>query len=278
MSVTKVLFIGNCQSAAIANMLNLNKDFFDVSLVHVHLTFDQDECLRLIQQADIIISQRIVDDVLGNAKTSVVLDNRKKQSRIILYNACYMKLYYFDLNYLIINNIPIEKPCAYHHKYIIDSYKNDISIYDCYSNYINNPNLLNKDQLLEIFSNDIQELSLRYQEILQLNDNSDIIDIIPFIIKEYKKKLLFYSINHPTNILLEHIVKKIIKILNINHYSINNREKLPYPKCILHRSLSNILEFDIQQHQPYIIQNNNQLDTLSIISEYYSIYRNIGIK
>jgi len=33
MSVTKVLFIGNCQSAAIANMLNLNKDFFDVSLI-----------------------------------------------------------------------------------------------------------------------------------------------------------------------------------------------------------------------------------------------------
>lgn len=273
---TKILFIGNCQASAIANILNLDKNIFDVSIISIHLPFDQEKTLDCIKNADIIVAQRI-RQAYGNASTISVLEHRKYNSVVILYNSCYMKLYYFDSTYYTYNNIGINEPCPYHYNSIINSYKNNLSVDQCDEYYIKNKFLQNKNQLLSIFNNDLEQLSLRYKDIIDMvhsKKQTYTIDIVNFIRNNYNRYLLFYSFNHPANILLKYICEQIVDILKIKNTINNSTTQLGQHRCILYTCLSNILDFDISKY-PTRINNIINTNSKNIINEYYTIYNKL---
>lgn len=275
MSATKIVFIGNCQAGALCNILNLNKNLFDINVISIHLpSYNQEIAIDLIKNADIIIAQRIREPY-GAASTISMINNKNQNAKIILYNSCYMKLYYFDTNYWIKNKQSIAFPSPYHYNCIIDSHRHSLSVEDCFNRYIDNELLYNKDQLLSIFHNDIEQLKIRYQNILDITDNQKhvyTIDIVSFIKNNYNKHLLFYSFNHPTNILLKYIATQIIEILDINNTIDDSKPQLGAQRCILFKCLSNILDFNLDAYPPLL---KNSHDIKNIINQYYAAYNQI---
>jgi len=84
------------------------------------------------------------------------------------------------------------------------------------------------------------------------NTNCNIIIASTFIKDNYKKKLLFYSVNHPTKYLLHYISIEILKKLGINYNLINPNIDPLYSneRCILYKCIENVIEFDINYHKP----------------------------
>jgi len=274
MTKTKVLFLGNCQISAVAHILNLDHNLFDVSVISIHLPSEQEVILRSIKDSDIIITQRIRSSY-GYASTKEVLINKQEQAKIIIFNSCFMKFYYFDTQYLVVDKKLIERPTAYHHKSVIDNYKSSKTTQECINQYICNKDLMNENQLLFILNNDIEQLSIRYQDMINIinkDKNISIIDIKKFILENYNKQLLFYSFNHPTGILLKYIVDNIMNILNFSHNISDNLEVLGETRCILYSCLHKLLDFNILNHEP----NINKLTNIdSIVQQYYLEYDNV---
>lgn len=66
---------------------------------------DQAEFTYLINKCDIIITQPIQDNYRNKSylSTSYIINNKKSECKIILFDSCYFSFYYFDLTYKIFN-------------------------------------------------------------------------------------------------------------------------------------------------------------------------------
>ena len=98
-----------------------------------------------------------------------------------------------------------------------------------------------------------------------------------FIETNYKKKLLFYSMNHPAKYIFHHIAEIILDYLNIDkniNYDIDSLYN--HERAILYKCIQQVVEFDINKENPrlhnYNLENKNQ-----IIDKYYDIYANYDL-
>ena len=271
-----ILYIGNCQTAAIKHILNLDHNFYNETYIAVHDRIENNTIDQLILDSDIIITQQIFENY-GNASTKHLVLTKKPSTTLIIFPSCYMKLYYFDTSYYYHNNQQLTEPSHYHYHSIVNSFLNKKTKKYCIENFIDNKNLKTYDELNNILQEDIEQLYIRYNKIKQIlydNPKTYQIDICNFISHNAKHKLLFYSFNHPTQILLKYIVDKILDILNINTQISNNMDVLSQPKSILYSCLTNILEFNIDNHKP-AISDNTTLE--EIINLYFESYTHTGL-
>lgn len=272
----KILFIGNCQSDSICHMTSFPEEY-DINKISILNRQDQILERNLIQDSDIIITQRIRDQY-DHLSTKYILKNKRKNTKIIIYPSCYMKLYYFDAMYFMQDNKIYPLPSSYHYKYILNSFFRHLSPQDCLEKYIDNKDLLNHQQLQEILDTDIVNLQTRNKttKVHAVGcPDTYIIDIIDLIKHNYKNQLLFYSFNHPSDFILKYIIDTISDILDLpitTKYS----EILSADKCILYSCLSNVLEFDINSH-PCTIQHK-AISKIDLIDKYYQQYLELLMK
>jgi len=269
----KILFFGNCQPQALMKCLNLNK-LYITHYEACHLsTLNKKEFTTLIKEHDIIITQPIAKNYrkLDYLNTAYIVNNTN--GIVIIFNSCFFDFYYPDLKYINIdNNIRLQEPAGFHYQYMIDHYKRNDTIQNYIDNCVNNPNLISKNSLLERATNSINELKKREANVrrdFSNRSNVYIISISSYIQENYKRKLLFYSKNHPTKYLLQFICENIINILNINNSINYNIDPLNYPRCILYKCLENAVTFKI---------NNDFTDTFSITKLYFDTYDKIKLK
>jgi hypothetical protein len=273
--VKKVLFFGNCQPEAIMKCLNLNKSYITY-YEGCHLsTLNKKEFTTLIKEQDIIITQHISSNYrnLDYLNTQYILNNTN--GIVIIFNSCYFKFYYPDLKYISYNNERLRIPIDYHYQYMIDNYKRGDTIQNYIDNYVNNPNLISEKSLLELATESINELKKRDTEMrknLCTKSNVYFISITDYIKNNYKEKLLFYSMNHPSKYLLQFICENIINILNIDNSINYTIDPLNYPKCILYKCLESTVRFKISN------DNISTRDTFSITKQYYDTYDKINFK
>tara|TARA_B110000503_G_C6930880_1_gene322745 strand:- start:132 stop:632 length:501 start_codon:yes stop_codon:yes gene_type:complete len=163
----------------------------------------------------------------------------------------------------------LEAPGHYHYKYMMDCYKNDNTISDYINNYVNNINLISAKELENNATQSINELKKRYEHTKRKYTGKNIFIIYSgdYIEQNYKDKLLFYSMNHPTFYLLKFISESIIIIINCkkiqyNFYEIDNS------KCI-----QKIVNFDINKCK-LLTKNKNTLEDICTL--YYNTYKKIN--
>jgi hypothetical protein len=274
----KIFFYGNCQSYEITNVLSKSFDPLEWNIIKIkcfETNIKQSEFDEIIKTSDVIITQPITDNYRNceYLSTSYMLKNCNKNCRIIMFPSCYFKFYYFDLI-----NIQIESKLNkihdnFHYKELLESYKNNLSVNYFIDNCVNNINLKSSEELLNIANISLQMLEnkeLKMFENIILNNNLQIITVSKFIRQNYKKKLLFYSENHPTKYLLQFISEKILYLLNLNNNIDYTADPLIYPKWYLYLCLANVVDFDIKYINSCI--NNYNIDDISNL--YWLYYKN----
>lgn len=248
-----ILFYGNCQLEKIKDILCLPSTSYNIKYIFCFNTTLSDlEFDKILKDSDIIITQPIEDDYrdIYYLSSNYVINNCNPNSVIIFVNICYFDFYYFDLIYNKFNT-------GYCHKNMIDCIQNKYDYKYYQQNYIENKDLKTSNELNKIFHKTICNLEERFKKMHQYTKcNTHFINVIDFIKENYKKKLLFYTFNHPTKHLLQFIAEKIIQILCIPNTINYNSDPFSNDKFFLYSSLQKVVDFDIKQHNSLININD----------------------
>ncbi len=286
-----ILFYGTCQALAIKEILNLSNDKYIQHHIQCYSTeYTKKEIDEILNKCDIIITQPIPDyyrDVIY-LSTSYLISNCKKNCNIIIYQRQYFDFYYFDTTYYEFNGDTLHEPNDYHYKSMINYYKNGKSCNDYINEIVDNNLLKNKNELDDIANNSIKYLIDKDIEIInkyfdtKLCDknkkcrNLHYIPVVDYIKDNYRNRLLFYSMNHPTKILLQYIAENIINILDIENTINYNIDPLDNPRCILYSCIKNAVNFDISYDKNNIILGDKEKIN-DIVGLYYDTYNKIKL-
>jgi hypothetical protein len=272
-----ILFYGTCQSKAIKSVLNLNKEYNQYHIQCYNTDITHENFDNIINKCDIIITQPIPDNYRDKIylSTNYIIQNCKKNCKILIYQRQYLNFYYFDTSYKQFNGDTLHKPIDYHYNEMINCYKNNLSIEYYINNIVNNKNYKTKEELEQIVNTSIKYLREKDKEIVNnyvKSDNIKYIPVVDYIVDNYKNKLLFYSMNHPTKFTLQFICEKIIELLNIKNTINYNIDPLNDPRCIIYKCIENVVNFDVSNNN-IITCNKNSLETITQL--YYDTYTNI---
>ena len=124
-------------------------------------------------------------------------------------------------------------------------------------------------------NNSLNELNNRYIDYKTKynGNNTYFINTCDYIKQNYKNKLLFYSMNHPTKYVIQYICEKIIDILQIQNRMNYDIDLLSGTKCILYKCISKNVHFDINNHD---VLTSGIKDINEITQLYYDSYKKIG--
>ena len=209
--------------------------------------------------------------------TKYIIERKNKQ-KIIIFDSCYFEFYYPDLKYVRYNNKLIEIPATYHYQYMIDNYLNNASIDNYIEKYVNNKDLISKEKLLNMANDSINILKNKYNDNIEKYVNFKNVYIIgtaKFIENNYKNKLLFYSMNHPSKYLLNYICDNIVKILNISNNINYDLDPLKVYRGILYKCIQSVVKFNVNNDNLFI---NKNTDLTKAIELYYNTYDEIELK
>lgn len=277
---TNILYYGNCQLYAIKTLLNLQSvnesliECFDCELDK----WNEEEFKKKVLLQDIIITQPIKDDYrnVHYLSTNYIINNCKHDCKIIIVDSCHFDFYYFDLTYKFWNEKLLREPDDYHYYGMMECFKKKESIDYYLDNYVNNVDLKSKEDLENLAYRSIEELERRYNENCvkyKTTENIFILTSSEYIRNNFKEKLLFYSMNHPTKYVIQNICEQIIFILNRNNTIRYDVDVLNHYKSILYKSVQKVVNFDLNDHKPHV---NNNITAKDIAQLYYETYQNIG--
>ena len=126
-------------------------------------------------------------------------------------------------------------------------------------------------------NNSLIELNRRHCELKnKYNDTKNVylIKIHDYLKENYKKTLLFYSMNHPSKYIFQYISEEIINILQIKNTIDYDIDDLSCLRCIIYKCIQKNVEFDISKHTPLIC---NETNINSITKIYYDFYGTIDM-
>ena len=278
----KIILFGNCQVGGIKDIIQDILVGYHIEVIPCWITdIIKEDFTYKIQNADIIITQPINDNYRERdfLNTSYVIKNANHNAKIFIFPSLHFNFYYFDCGYKFHKNELIRKPSDYHYYSLIENYENKKDFSEFINNYVKNKNLKSSEYLIDLANKSIDELINRENELNNYttnNTNCNIIIASTFIKDNYKKKLLFYSVNHPTKYLLHYISIEILKKLGINYNLINPNIDPLYSneRCILYKCIKNVVEFDINYHKPKHADVENIND---ICYNYYKSYDSIFV-
>ena len=266
-----VLFYGNCQPGCVCKTLNLDTQEYTTNCICCFATLiDEVTFLEEILKSDIIITQNIKDNYRDKhyLSTSYIVNNSKKTAKIIIFDSCWFDFYYIDVFGMQNHDFP------YHYHSMIESFKKNYSIEEYIEYYVNNANLKTNQELENIAHESLNKLNERYKATKDKyynNENVYVFTICDYVKENYKKKLLFYSMNHPTKFVFQYISEEIINYLNIKNSIDYNYDGLTWIRCIMYKCIQNIVEFNICDYTPLLY---NESDIYKITQIYYDNYRN----
>jgi len=273
-----ILFYGNCQLHALYQIMNKTlKNYNCISITCHSIDITEQEFTNTIKNASIIITQPISDNYrnLPYLSTKYILNNTT--AKIIIFPSLYFNFYYVDLKYHFRNGDLLRIPSDYHYENIIENYNNNRTYEYYLEHYVNNVNLRSNEELITTATNSINELVNRENEIN--NDKVNLIKVSDYIRENYKNKLLFYSMNHPSKYVFQYIALKICDLLKLNPANLNlSMDPLrENERGILYRCIQNVVNFDISIYRPRLSSGNLE-DIHNIYNRYIEIYKTISNK
>ena len=274
-----ILFYGNCQLFAVLKTLNISEKYNTILIECWNSSIDKEYFTNTVKNSDIIITQPISDNYrdCDYLSTNYIIQNKKPECIVIIFDSLYFNFYYFDLTYKQFNNKLLDNPIAYHYNSMINCYLNKNPPEFYIDNYVNNVDLKTAEELNKIAENSLSQLDSRYIEYSNKYKDENIYTISSsdYIRLNYKNKLLFYSMNHPSKYLIQYISEQIINILKIKNTINYDVDILWNPKCILYKCISKCVNFKVDDHLPL---TKNLTDPLKITELYYSSYESIDYK
>jgi len=281
----KVLLYGNCQVSKL-----IHSGLFTQCKVENILCYatniSQKSFLNTIKDADIIITQPIKSDYRGKnyLGTDYICKHRKKDSVLLMIPSIFGGVYFPDLVY-VKNNLGglVTNPCDYHYLNLIKYYLSKKPVNMFYDEVFDNSDYIDNAELSNHISTTIQLISNKEQVAKETYPDANFIDVSNYIRDNWVDKLLFYSVNHPTNYIYNYILNNIVdrELVKISNCGM---EKTSYPeniythipgeqRGIMYKSVRDQLKFDINCYKPCM---NGITDNYKIINEYYTSYNEHG--
>lgn len=272
----KILFYGNCNLHSMYFKLKLDNSMYIACYSN---EYTEDTFNKIIQSCDIIITQPINDNYKEKSylSTTNIINTANKNCRIVILQSFRFDFYYIDLKYIPYENEYLNIPCSYHHDYMVECFKNNLDPNHYIHNYVYNDSLRTTIELEKIADESINELKKRFDESkIKYNfENVSFIHAYEFIKENYKKKLLFYSMNHPTKYLIEYSCEQILQTLQLHCEIDYTTDYLAGIKCIIYNCIQKVVDFNIKNHNPLI---NDKTDIYEITNLYYNAYNSINLK
>jgi hypothetical protein len=280
----KILFYGNCQQEALMKVLHVTNSDIICTYIPCHLTEQNEEefCETIIQQ-DMIVTQPI--NTLYRDKTylstSFVIQNAKSSTKVIVFPSLYFNFYQTDLIYYQVEGKNLSVPIDYHHAHILQYFSSSKSFDTFLSDVVHNENLYTNEYYDKLSNTQLEELEHRENKFKSVNekDNLYFISVVDFIKQNYKEKLLFYSMNHPTKYMLHFLAETVLRFVNMESISIDyDIDPLDNIIPILYRSLQKFVNFDLQEISPRIeTYSGKQLNGVKEIFDEYVINYKISL-
>lgn len=264
----KILFLGSCQASMMRGRFKQCKFSFEVvtqsKQVYNSNDEDIDNLFNILPEIDILVTQPVSDlhksneqkrHDAGALSSKNIISKVKKNCKIIFIPVMYFNGYIpqiirpklFKESHL--HNIDINLLRIYYkHRYKNTSNKIDNSkIINDFINIVNDTNFYNTNLIQEKINKSLENIKEREENIIKEyinnNDNIYLISIYEFMKNNYNNKLLFCTINHPTNELYEYVFNKLLNLLDLK---INKLLKIRYhsDKTIIYSSVGKLLNFD----------------------------------
>jgi len=274
-----ILFYGNCQLYACIKTLNLDNNYNIFHISCWNCEKNKQYFTDIIIKCDVIITQYIGDGYrdVEYLSTSYIIQHKTPNCKLIIFDSCYFNFYYFDLTTTIFKDDHLHKPCDYHYNNMMECYTDGKPIDDYINQFVNNLDLKSSEELETFANKSLDNMHDRHiqNERKYADNNIYHISICEYIKQNYKDKLLFYSMNHPTKYVIQMICEKIVDILQIQNTINYDIDILNHTKCILYKCISKNVKFDINAHNALLL---NHTDINKITQLYYDTYTEIGFK
>lgn len=274
---SKILLVGSCQMDAMLESLGtqdklLNK--YDLeSIVVFKEDIDESSFKEKLKNTSFLIAHKI------NTETSELFnyDNLRKLShefkfKFVILPYMFFNGYWPNVDYIIHNGEKLgQNGNLYHEKRLYELVQqndnlNLQNIFDRYSQQIS---------LEDVIDNLLNTLSIMHEKN-KVHDDVQMIDILSFIIKNYKTKKLFYTNNHPTLDLIKYCTKMTMNILKIDCDDLS----LEKTKNILntfvspiHHSVRDGLSLKFEDKK--LVSYNKEISLYDWLKDEYELYSNL---
>ncbi|MFW7266353.1 WcbI family polysaccharide biosynthesis putative acetyltransferase [Gluconacetobacter sp. Hr-1-5] len=235
-----IAVIGNCQAQAIEAIIAMHTDCKILRLPPVFemSDADKDRTLDVLGKVDVIFAQRVSADY--NPPFLRAASLRSMFPNVLIWPNIYHAGYSPDIEYLYLGGIgkvvgPLDD---YHMKTVRTAYLRGASVAECLSCY-------SVENFTSIFPNPIEA------SLAELRRREKDVDIkISDCIEEYGKgRKLFYTPNHPVNVLLFEMVRRMLYGIGLNFdnppshpYTLSKINVPVYSAVRRHYGLDNLAE------------------------------------
>lgn len=274
-----IFFYGNCQPYEITNVLGNSfspSEWILKKIKCFETNITKPEFNEILSKSDIIITQPISDNYreCDYMSTSYILKFLKLNNplcQIIMFPTCYFNFYYYDLKNIKFDN-PDKIHAEFHCNGLYETFKSGKTIDSYIENFVYNSNLKTLDELIqtaEVSLNILESKEIKSYDYIPMNSNIKIVTVSKFIRDNYRKKLLFYSENHPTKYLLQYIAERILDLLDMPNNIDYNADPLVYPKWFVYDCVQQVVEFDVREVEPLIVGKKTVKEIAELYFDYY---------
>jgi hypothetical protein len=250
-----ILLHGNCQLGGVFAILKLNPNKYTYEHIICHKTdISKEQFIHKIKNADAIITQHISNGYRGKdyLGTNFILSHADISTKIVIVDTCYFKTYFYDY---VPSPLWASSVSAYSYKSMLTYIYNGKHIDEYINDILLNPQHTTLSFLNNFLENDFNQYEMRHRLVnknfsREVYQNLEFIHISDFIKNNFKDKLLFYSVNHPSKHVLQYIASEIISLLDIDATINYHCDPLAAEKCIIFSSVKSLVNFDLPT--PYI--------------------------
>lgn len=273
MSKKEVLFFGNCQPDVLRWILNLPVEY-NCKYIPVHWdTVVSEEYLKeTVQKSDVIICQPVKDGYRGfsHLNTKFILDNKRDETVMIIFNSCFFKFYFFDH----ISNIEkngVSRKLVYDRKYMVEYYKQGKSPEDYIADCIEDPDFKSVEELESYLQEDFDELDKRYDEMIEKYNGSNVhhISLKDYIVENFRERLLFYTPNHPSKEIFHYLSKVISEILQVKTNVKTHIDTLSHTVSPIYKCVGKIVNFELRNHPMKMLGSSDVNDIVKLFFKEY---------
>lgn len=267
MKKINIAVLANCQGGPIKALLanNISSiNFIDIPYIHMLKRDNFDEVILSLEEVDFIIMQPLSSRFEGLSFKNI---QKKYKKKLIVFPVIFFNGYNPEMIYLrdykgaSIRNFIID----YHDLFILYGYitnKSEKAVLKWFSN----PNLLDNKTIKNIWEDSLRKLK---------DTEKDCNIVVSNLIEKSFNDKLFNTLNHPTNTIIEDVVRQIINIIGIEKDFIGFKNKILNNVQI--PSYSNIKKYFNFNNNNFYTINGENFSKEEMISKYYKFYDTLDI-
>ena len=246
----KYSIIANCQGGTLNTFLRTNKIFSEqykyipLKAIQNVTLVDLKNFYKIIKTLDLVIIQPISTNFKNNNKysTKSFLSELNKNCIIIMFPSLYFTGYYPSVNHYSIKNLNMVVIDNNLIK-IFKNTNNKLDFLKVCKKMINQNNFYSTQYINNNIMKSINELKNRENNAINNYKLDNFIKVSSFINNNYKKNILFHSLNHPSKFTYIYLSNEILKVLKINikEYPINLDPQKNCESCILYNCVKKVI-------------------------------------